>query len=132
MDLLEELVAERDILKALSRYVQYTDDLKAEEWINMFTADGVIVTGPTRAQGYAELRTWIQNVHGGPKLRHLMTNAVVTVETPDTASMVVDMALLRAEGGAWVLIAAPRYADKLVRTSEGWKFKERIIELRAP
>jgi hypothetical protein len=132
MDLLEELIAERDILKTLSRYVHYTDDMNPEAWVNMFTPDGVMVVGPKRMQGHAELLAWIRQVHSGPKLRHLMTNAVVTVATPTTATMAVDMALLRAEGVKWVLSAAPRYRDKLVRTDDGWKFSERVIELRAP
>lgn len=132
MDLLEELLAERDIKKALARYVRYADDLDAESWVNMFPADGSIVSSSTRLQGHAELRTWIKKFHSGPKMRHMMVNTDITVESPTTARMIVDMALLRAEGNRWVLIAAPRYTDKLIKTDDGWKFLERIIDQRAP
>lgn len=132
MDLIEELVAERDIRRALVQYVQCTDDLDAEGWVNMFTPDGVMISGLKQIKGHDELRAWIKKVHSGPKLRHMMVNALITIDTPTTARMVVDMALLRAEGAKWVLAAAPRYADKLVRTDNGWKFLERILDQRAP
>jgi len=132
MDLIEELAAEREIRKALVKYVQYTDDLDAEGWVNMFTPDGVMISGPKQMKGHAELRAWIQKVHSGPKLRHLMTNALIEVNSPTTATMIVDMALLRADGSKWILASAPRYIDKLVRTDDGWKFKERLLDQRAP
>ena len=79
MDLLEELVAERDIRKALALYAHYADDLNAEDWVKLFTEDGVIVCGPKRLHGHAELRAWIAKVHSGPKLLHMMTNAAITI-----------------------------------------------------
>jgi len=132
MDLLEELAAERDIRRTLVKYVHYTDDLDADGWVSMFTPDGVMISGPKQMRGHDELRAWIQKVHSGPKLRHLMTNALINVESPTTATMVVDMALLRAEGTKWVLASSPRYTDKLVKTADGWKFKERLLDQRAP
>ncbi len=132
MDLLEELVAERDIRKALALYAHYADDLNAEDWVKLFTEDGVIVCGPKRLHGHAELRAWIAKVHSGPKLLHMMTNAAITIDTPTTARVEVDMGLLRAEGSRWVLVSSPRYSDKLVKTAEGWKFLERILHHRTP
>ncbi|MET0378201.1 MAG: nuclear transport factor 2 family protein [Spongiibacteraceae bacterium] len=132
MDLLEELVAERDIRKTLALYAQYTDDLDAEGWVNMFTEDGVMVSGPKRMHGHAELRAWIAKVHSGPKLRHMMANAAITIDSPTTAHVEVDMGLLRAEGSRWALVSSPRYSDKLVKTAAGWKFLERILHHRAP
>lgn len=132
MDLLEELVAERDIRKTLAQYAQHTDDLDADGWVNMFTEDGSLVSGPKHLHGHAELRAWITKVHTGPRLRHLMANAAITIDSPTTAHAEVDMALLRAEGSHWALVSSPRYSDKLVKTAAGWKFLERTLSHRAP
>lgn len=132
MDLLEELVAERDIRKTLALYAQHADDRDAERWVGMFTEEGVLVCGSKRLQGHAQLRAWIKNVYSGPKLRHMMANTVVDVDSPTTARAEVDMALLRAEGSRWVLIASPRYSDKLVKTTDGWKFSECVLRHHAP
>ena len=130
MDLLEELLAERNIRKALVQYVQFTDDINAEGWVNMFTPDGAVVCGAKRLQGHAELRDWITKMHSGRKMRHMMSNINITVESPTTASVTVDMSLLRADGTKWTLAALPRYTDKMVNTDNGWKFKERILDPR--
>ena len=131
MDLLEELLAERDIRKALVQYVQFTDDLNAEGWVNMFTPDGAVICGAKRIQGHAELREWVTKMHSGQKMRHMMANINITLESPAAASVTVDMSLLRADGSKWVLAALPRYTDKMVHTDAGWKFKERILDPRA-
>jgi hypothetical protein len=131
MDILEELIAERDIRKILAQYAQYADDNNVDGWVNLFAANGAMVTGPKRMEGHAALRNWITKVQGGPKMRHLMVNANITVESPTSASVVMDMGLLRADGPRWALASAPRYNDKLVKTDEGWKFLERILDHRA-
>lgn len=131
MDLLEELLAEREIRKVLAQYAQYADDNDIDAWVGLFAENGAMVTGPKRMEGHDALRTWITKVQSGPKMRHLMTNANITVETPTTATVVMDMGLLRANGPHWALASAPRYNDKLVKTAAGWKFQERILDHRA-
>jgi hypothetical protein len=39
----------------------------------------------------------------------------------------MDMVLLAARDGAWSIIATPRYADRFARTTEGWRFAERVL-----
>lgn len=132
MDLIEELAAERDIRKLLAQYAQRTDDLDAPAWIDLFTRDGCMVIGPQRIQGHEALKAWIKTIHSGPKMRHLMTNAIINVESPVAARLIVDSALLRAEGGHWVLAACPRYTNILERTESGWRVRECNLDLRTP
>lgn len=131
MEILEELIAEREIRKLLALYPQYVDDNKTDEWALLFAEDGALVAGPHRMQGHAALREWLTNVQRGPKMRHLMMNADISIESPTSARSTMDMALLRAEGSQWMLMAAPRYTDRIVKTASGWKFAERIIDARA-
>jgi uncharacterized protein (TIGR02246 family) len=132
MELIEELATERDIRKLLAHYAQRTDDLDAQGWIDLFTDDGCMVIGPQRIQGREALTTWIRTIYSGPKMRHLMTNAIINVESPVAARVTFDSALLRAEGGRWVLVASPRYTSILTRTERGWKVRECNLDLRTP
>lgn len=132
MDLLEELLAEREIRKVLALYAHYADDNASDDWANLFAEDGVLVVGPQRIQGRETLRAWLAQVQADLKLRHLMVNQHITVESPTTARATMDMILLGADGGRWVVRSSPRYSDRLVKTADGWKFAERVLELRVP
>lgn len=132
MDLLEELLAERDIRKVLALYPQYADDNACHDWANLFAEDGALVVGPQRIQGRETLRAWLAQVQSDLTLRHLMVNQHITVDSPTTARATMDMVLLGAEGGKWIVRSSPRYNDRLVKTADGWKFAERVLELRAP
>ncbi|MES2258428.1 MAG: nuclear transport factor 2 family protein [Pseudomonadota bacterium] len=133
MDLLEELAAERDIRKLLAQYPQLADTVgAAAAWAELFAEDGALVIGPKRIEGRAALRAWMETAQSGPKMRHLMMNPLISVDSPDTATVTMDMALLRGEGEQWLLFASPRYTDRLVRTEGGWKFRERVLENRRP
>lgn len=130
MELLEQLIAERDIARLLALYAQHADD-DADAWAALFVEDGALLAGGQRIEGRPALRAWLLKAQGAASMRHLMMNAVVSVESATTASASMDMALLRADGKQWLLAAAPRYADRLVKTADGWKFLERQIDARS-
>lgn len=132
MDLLEELLAEREIRKLLAQYPQYADDQDNEAWADLFVENGALVVGSQRIEGREALRKWLVTVQAGPRMRHLMMNLNISIDSPTTASVVMDMGLLRANGTHWALVSAPRYNDKLVKTESGWKFLERVLDQRAP
>lgn len=132
MDLLEELLAEREIRQLLAQYPQYADDNDCEAWVGLFADNGAIVLGTKRIEGHEALRKWLITVQSGSRMRHLMMNPNISIESPTTARVAMDMGLLRAEGARWALVSAPRYDDRLVKTASGWKFLERVIDQRAP
>ncbi|HEX8601124.1 MAG TPA: nuclear transport factor 2 family protein [Pseudoduganella sp.] len=133
MDLLEELAAERDIRKLLALYARLADDIGATAaWAELFAEHGALILGPQRIEGRAALQAWLAAAQAGPPMRHLMLNPVISVDSPDTATVTMDMALLRGADGQWVVHASPRYADRLVKTAQGWKFLERQLENRRP
>lgn len=132
MDLLEELMAERDIRKLLALSAQHSDDGNVDGWVSLFADNGVFVTGPKRLEGHAALAAFMEKVLRGPKMRHMLTNASITIESPTTATAQLDNLLLMAEDGHWKVASAPRYHDKLVKTVAGWKLLERVIVRYVP
>ena len=59
-------------------------------------------------------------------------NAIIDVEG-DTARAVSDFVFMRREGGPDPLVKfIGRYADRFVRTPDGWRFRRREIQFRGP
>jgi hypothetical protein len=132
MENVEKLLAARDIRNLQSLYAQHVDDHRVADWAALFTENGVLQHGPTRMVGAAEMSAWLVKVQSGPKLRHLMMNPTVTVESPTIARGTLDCLLLRGEGSGWQIATTLRYTDRYEKTAGGWKFAERVIEPRTP
>jgi 3-phenylpropionate/cinnamic acid dioxygenase small subunit len=54
-------------------------------------------------------------------------NSVVHVESESSAVGSLDLLVLHARDGQWVVMGTARYSDTYVRTPEGWKIKTREI-----
>lgn len=130
MELLEQLVAERDIRKIVALYPQYADDAKDKGWADLFTPDGEFVVGDRVVKGRAALAEWLLGTLKGPPMRHLMLNNDIEIVSEREARGSLDMALLLHKDGNWVVGPAPRYHDLYVRTEDGWKFARRTITMR--
>jgi hypothetical protein len=130
MDLLEQLAADRDIRNLVALYPVRCDDLDAEAWAALFADDGALVLGNRRIQGRDNLVPWLNKVQARARYRHMMLNAAITIDSPTTAHGSLDMVLLRLEGEKWVIDGAPRYTDKYVKTADGWKFLERVLDAK--
>jgi uncharacterized protein (TIGR02246 family) len=126
MDVLEKLVAESEIRQLLGRYCQCTDDGNAEEWAGLFAEEGAFITSSGRIEGRNALREWQDQVLKSARMRHLMVNPVILVDSPDSARSRVDLQLLKADDDKWSVLAIARYNDRLVKTTEGWRFLERV------
>lgn len=131
MDEIQQLVAENEIRNLIARYAQYADDARVQEWGELFVEDGRLQAGPLELEGRAALTDWLGSVLQGPELRHMMTGTSVVLDSESQAHGTSDMVLLAAVEGAWILAGAPRYVDRFVRTAEGWRFSERILEDRS-
>ncbi|WP_137161049.1 nuclear transport factor 2 family protein [Blastococcus sp. CCUG 61487] len=131
MDELQQLVAENEIRNLVARYAHLIDDAQVQEWSELFAEDGRMHAFGMPLEGRAALSEWVTGVLAGPKLRHVMGGTHVVVDSATEAHGSADMVLLAANEGAWVVAAAPRYVDKYVKTAEGWRFAERILEDRS-
>lgn len=130
MNEIERLVAESDIRKLVALYPQAADDGAYETFSSLFIPDGAIQIGNERMSGRKEISKWLETTHAVGPLRHLMLNPSIELDSPNTAHGKMDMALLVKKDGKWVLTAPSRYNDTFKRTNEGWRFAERVLELR--
>ena len=122
---------ENDIRKLVALYAQRADDYAIDAWAGLFIEDGALHMGSKTVQGQPGLREWLAQVQASVgRTRHMMVNAVISVETADTATGSVDMLMLTRVDDTWVNRGAPRYRDRYVRTPAGWRFAERTIETR--
>ena len=126
MDVLEKLVAESEIRQLLGRYCQCADDGNAEEWAGLFVEEGAFITSSGRIEGRRALKEWQDQVLKSARMRHLMVNPMILVDSPDSARSRVDLQLLKADGDKWSVLVIARYNDRLVKTTEGWRFLERV------
>jgi hypothetical protein len=149
---LRALEDERDILSTLYAYGHTLDNSEKEEWLDLFTEDGVYhVTirgntlpniGVPQPEGgikgrealseffYKQIRT-TDALH-----KHMLAEPIIRLESDTEASVVSYFSLLEetAEGMAYTQ-AFGKYIDKMVKGADGkWRFKERltIIENRNP
>lgn len=130
MDEIQQVVAENEIRNLVARYAHLIDDAQVPEWSELFAEDGRMEAFGMPLEGRAALSEWVTGVLAGPKLRHIMGGTHVVVDSATEAHGAADMVLLAANAGAWVVAAAPRYVDRYVKTADGWRFAERILEDR--
>ncbi len=130
MDEIQQLVATSEIRNLVAQYAQYTDDTRLEEWTGLFVEDARMEAGGQPLEGRPALTEWITGVTSSMKLRHVMGGVTVTLDSATEAHGAADMILLAAVEGSWVLVGAPRYVDRYVKTDGGWRFAERILEDR--
>lgn len=110
------------IAQLRARYCQSVDDGNWDALLDTFTPDGVFV-GLSTASGHEEMREFFPSLGNTMSWWHFSSNETVEIDG-DTA-----------HGTTWFLqpcvvegksqIAAGRYTDDMVRTDEGWKFKQR-------
>lgn len=130
MDEIQQLVATTEIRDLVAQYAQYTDDTRLEEWTGLFVEDARMEAGGQPLEGRPALTEWITGVTSSMKLRHIMGGVTVVLDSATEAHGAADMILLAAVEGSWVLVGAPRYVDRYVKTDAGWRFAERILEDR--
>ena len=115
------------IRELLARYCFHFDSGDFDEWIDLFTPDGVFDVGPMgRFAEHVGLRQFLKTVpltDGLPQVKHCVMNSIVTVDgaTATAQSYVVVI----SAGPPLGLTLAGRYEDRLVKTPHGWRFRER-------
>jgi hypothetical protein len=96
---LEELLAREGIRKTISNYTLAGDRLRTDEFVAVFTEDGIIETEPPnpedrfRYEGRAAIRAWMERwrnpsgapVHGSRFIRHHLSTCQIEMTGPATA-----------------------------------------------
>jgi ketosteroid isomerase-like protein len=115
------------IRELMARYCFHIDAAEFEEWLQLFTEDGVFeVVNLGRFAGREQLRQFLGSIpltDGLPMMKHCVMNEIVEV-TGDTAAARAYIVVVH--GGEHVSVrVAGRYEDRLRRVNGRWLFAER-------
>ncbi len=115
------------IRELTARYNRAFDDAEPEPFAAEFIEDGVFeIVGSARFVGRAQIAAAVRAIGFG--VVHATTDAVVRVEgdaAEQECTLVV--ASRSRERGPQRLLGTGRYSDRLLRTTDGWKFSSRTV-----
>jgi len=117
----------------LTRYATGVDRRDWDLWESCFTADARIdyTAFGGIAGSVAEVRAWLESVMPRFEMsQHLVVNREVAIEgdaATSRAAFFNPMALTTPEGRV-LFFDGGYYHDRLVRTAEGWRIRERVEE----
>ena len=129
-----EYVADRlEIQDLCTRYGVGVDRRDWDLWESCFTEDAIIdytamggIRGPVK-----EVRTWLEKSFRrvGPS-QHFTLNAEVEIDGDEATNRVgfYNPMPMEVNDKKLVFFCGGWYHDKLTRTDEGWKFRERVEE----
>lgn len=130
----EEIADRIEIDDLLTRYCTGVDRKEWDLWETCFTADAFIdysAFGGTKG-AVKEVRKWLEETMAGfPMTHHLVANKEIRIEgdTATARSMFYNpMGVPSRDGPPKIFICGGYYLDKLVRTPEGWRIRERVEE----
>ena len=117
-----------EIRNLYGRYTHAFDGGDGKALANTYTADGAFTTGGRTTQGREQLMAQPKApAPGRPLIKHLPANIVID-PAPEGARGLAYVFVLNVEAGKPpVFMAGGRYDDVIVKTSEGWRFKQRTF-----
>jgi len=138
MQVIERIQIERECERLVSLYCHYVDHGEAARVAELFSENGVWRGGSVVMQGADQLREGFsaRQANRGRMSRHVCSNLVVEVLDADNARGTVYLTLYRHDGEPGRRVSpvegpnfVGEYRDRFVRTAEGWRFAERVIEM---
>ncbi len=120
------------IQRLIALYGQLLDDLRLEQWGELFTPDAVWSLPTVSFQGRGEIVNGVGAME--PKepgqVKHLAFTPIIEFEDEHHAWAWTDLiALMKSERGTWAVVAAGRYYDTLIFWEGRWRFKSRICDI---
>ena len=116
------------IRELLSEYSFRMDDFRFAELGALFTEDGEWRAPYARARGPAEVAALMaRNIPAEPKRKHFIMNSLIRLDGDRASARTSYLVVLQATGGGLVPSVAGTYEDVLVRTTAGWRFRERRL-----
>ncbi len=116
-----------EILQLYSRYNTAIDTGDGKAFGDCFVPAGIFDSGMSTIEGQQGICEFATQTHSAmPGLRHNATNIVIDGDGA-TATGSAFLIVYLVDGGHKV-ITTGRYADELTRTSEGWRFTQRVFK----
>ena len=120
---------DKDAIRELfSEYAFRMDDFRFAELGALFTDDGEWIAPYSKARGPAEIAALMaRNIPAEPRRKHFVMNSLIEVDGDRATARTSYLVVLQAKGASLVPSVAGTYEDVLVRTSAGWRFRERRL-----
>jgi hypothetical protein len=116
------------IRELLSEYCFRMDEFRFDELAALFTEDGEWIARYARARGPAEIAALMaRNIPAEPKRKHFIMNSLIRLDGERATARTSYLVVLQAAGAALVPSVAGTYEDRLLRTGDGWRFRERRL-----
>ena len=126
----QTLADERAVIELASRYCWALDTKDYEELRNIFTPDAFAFLGGTECHGIEAIIKRISSALTRlDASHHLVGSHVVAIDGDQAAHKCYLQAqhVLRGTEGGNLWMVAGTYEDQMVRTSDGWRIRERIL-----
>jgi hypothetical protein len=118
-----------DIQQLYAKYNEALDSGDGEAYAATFTPDGVFNNNKGKDALVAFVQQWKDKLNGLSR-RHWNNNLIIT-PTAEGATGSVYLLLVDISARPPVFAAAARYSDVLVKTPQGWRFKQRTTRADA-
>lgn len=118
------------IIELSNAQMRSLDKHDVDAWVGAWVPDGKFIATYGTFAGHEAIREFIDgHIAAGKEdgARHLMTNYVVDGDG-DTATITCAVTKLQVEKPPFI-IASGIYTDVVVRTSEGWRFESRQLDI---
>jgi hypothetical protein len=112
-----------DIQQLYAKYNEALDSGDGEAYAATFTPDGIFNNNKGRDALLAFVQQWKEKMNGMSR-RHWNNNLIIT-PTAEGATGSVYLLLVDISARPPVFAAAAKYSDVLVKTPQGWRFKQR-------
>jgi 3-phenylpropionate/cinnamic acid dioxygenase small subunit len=121
---------EECIRQVLARFIQLRDDKYFEEWIQLFTEDGVFEYGSNVLVGRTIIRENVEALLHEDRGKHLCLNSVIDLEG-DSARVSSDFVKVNpgedSGSKSYEIVVMGRYHDQFVRKNGAWKIASRRV-----
>ena len=115
------------IRELLHQYCFCMDEGRFEELGRLFADDGEWIAPYRQARGPADITAWLtQSVPASPKRMHYVMNTIIALSGDTATARSNYLVVVEGPSGPEASVCGT-YADRLVRTGEGWKFRRREL-----
>lgn len=117
----------------IAAYAQAVDDGRTADIVATFCPDGSVrLPGSGEVRGHPALHALYSAQQPASNSRHLVMNVQVTSWTPESASAISDLVVVRrSDQTGWGVRTVGRYLDTLHPSEFGWRFHSRTLERAA-
>ncbi|KPM56102.1 hypothetical protein ACG83_13200 [Frankia sp. R43] len=131
---LAELQAREGIRRLVSLYGQLLDDLRLEEWGQLFAEDAIWRIPSVTFEGRAAIVQGVGAMEPAEpgRAKHLTLDPVIDFESATRARVWTDQIALQCPEESWAVVAAGRYYDVVEFDGTAWRFVSREADVRWP